>query len=143
MKSLSVLILSFIFTVSAYAQKSNDLFEYDEQQIKTEFKQLNQIEQYVNSHEGVSADEMGTKTDLLKNIEISKIATFNVKDNTLPLLPPFWWGCLLGGIGILLVYLITEDSNQTKRALTGCLVWGGVVALFYVVYAVAILSSGV
>ncbi len=49
---------------------------------------------------------------------------------------PFLWGCVLGWVGLLVVYLVTDgDKAQTKKALTGCLVGTGVeVALYLVLY---------
>ena len=39
-----------------------------------------------------------------------------------PIIPAFWWGCLFGPVGILVVYLVEDDSSQTKSAFWGCLV---------------------
>ena len=40
-------------------------------------------------------------------------------------IPGFWWGCVLGPVGILVVYLVTEnDKEEVKKALYGCIVSG-------------------
>ena len=51
----------------------------------------------------------------------------------------FLWGCAFGWVGLLIVYLVTDnDKEQTKKALWGCLANG--VAI--VVYATIIFNSG-
>ena len=36
-------------------------------------------------------------------------------------IPSFFWGCILGPMGIILVYLMTEDNDETKKAFWGFL----------------------
>jgi cytochrome c biogenesis protein CcdA len=48
-------------------------------------------------------------------------------------IPSFLWGCILGVVGILLVYILTDgDKAETKKALWGMLVWIGVWVVLYV-----------
>ncbi len=65
-----------------------------------------------------------------EGIDVTLMAT----DSEPPLgIPSFLWGCILGVIGILLVYILTDgDKLETKKALWGMLVWVGVWVILYV-----------
>ena len=57
----------------------------------------------------------------------------------LPLgIPGFWWGFCLSWVGILLVYLLMEDSadrkEQVKKAVIGALVGIGVWIVFWILF---------
>ena len=47
-------------------------------------------------------------------------------------IPSFIWGCVAGPVGVLVVYLVTEDNDETKKALLGCILWGVFVGGFFV-----------
>lgn len=52
-------------------------------------------------------------------------------------IPGFWWGCLLGPVGIGLAYIISDnDKHEAKAALTGCIIAGAVEVVVYLVYFV-------
>jgi hypothetical protein len=56
-------------------------------------------------------------------------------------IPSFIWGCVLGWIGILITYLVTQDSEETKKALYGCLIgWVGGF-LLYIIFVVLIFGG--
>jgi len=58
-------------------------------------------------------------------------------------IPGFWWGCVLGPVGILVVYLVTEnDKPEVKKALYGCLVSTGIWVIFEVIWIVALGNAG-
>lgn len=121
----------------------NKVLVYNQENINTTFEKLNEVEAFVEQNIEASFETI-KDTDLLKDIELDTNTLANVtKDTELPLnIPAFWWGCFLGGLGILLVYIITEDKEQTKKALYGCLTAGGVVAAIYIVLIAIGLSAG-
>ncbi len=121
----------------------NEVLVYNQENINTTFEKLNKVEAFVEQNTEASFETI-KNTDLLKDIELDTNTLDNVtKDTELPLnIPAFWWGCFLGGLGILLVYVITEDKEQTKKALYGCLTAGGVVAVIYIVLIAIGLSAG-
>ena len=50
-------------------------------------------------------------------------------------IPSFLWGCGLGVVGILVVYIVSdEDKVETKKALWGCLAWTAVVVVADVIW---------
>jgi cytochrome c biogenesis protein CcdA len=56
------------------------------------------------------------------------------QENEPPLgIPSFLWGCILGIVGVLIVYIITDgDKAETKKSLWGFLVAVGVYVVLYV-----------
>jgi hypothetical protein len=112
-------------------------FCLNEEVLDEKMSELNALDDFVSEEAGITyadLEEMGS--DLIANV--SDLATpmgASGSDDDLMGIPAFWWGCVLGWVGILLVYLLTDqDKEQTKKALWGCLVWTGVVAVFYVIY---------
>ena len=127
---------------SLNSESASDDLSFNQDFINQEFAALNRVESFVNTNENVDVskiEEMG----LLNNIKLdTNTNTSILMDDKLPLnIPAFAWGCFLGWIGILIVYLTTEDKEQTKKALYGCLVSGGVVAVIYIVYIIVVVSA--
>ena len=120
----------------------NEVLVYNQENINSNFEKLNKVEAFVEQNTEASFETI-KGTELLKDIELDTNTLANItKDNDLPLnIPAFLWGCFLGGLGILLVYIFTEDKDQTKKALYGCLTAGGVVAVIYIVLIAIGLSA--
>lgn len=121
----------------------NEALIYNPESINSHFEKLNKVEVFIEQNQEANLETI-KDTDLVKDIELdtNTLATIT-KDNELPLnIPAFLWGCFLGGLGILFVYIFTEDKDQTKKALYGCLTAGGVVAVIYIVLLAIGLSAG-
>lgn len=134
-KILSIFsILTLCYSLSFAAEPLN----YEPQKINSEFEQLNKIEQYVQNNEGTTLESL-KNNPLLENIKITDNASSSIVSGELPGgIPAFWWGCVLSWVGLILVYVITDkDKAQTKKALMGCLVSGGIYILWWV-FVVAI-----
>ncbi|WP_255069710.1 hypothetical protein [Lacihabitans sp. LS3-19] len=131
-KILSLIsILALSFTLATAAEPIN----YDAQDINAEFEQLNKIENYVQNNEGTTLESLQSQnSNLLTDINIEADAAASVAASDLPAgIPAFWWGCVLTILGVILVYVLTDKDNaQTKKALMGCIVTGGVYILYYV-----------
>jgi hypothetical protein len=134
-KILSIFsILALCYSLSFAAEPLN----YEPQKINSEFEQLNKIEQYVQNHEGTTLESL-KNNPLLENVKIADNTSSSIVSGELPGgIPAFWWGCVLSWVGLILVYVITDKDNaQTKKALLGCLVSGGLYILWWV-FVVAI-----
>ncbi|MFB0908348.1 MAG: hypothetical protein ACI9V1_001062 [Spirosomataceae bacterium] len=132
---LSVICLSFTFS---FAEDVKEVYDYDTT-IEEDFAQLNEIEAYVNAND-VTLDKLKAEnSSLLDGIEISNESSASLLADELPLgIPAFWWGCVLTVLGVVLVYVLTDqDKDQTKKALYGCLVTGVV----YIVLALVVGGS--
>ena len=56
-------------------------------------------------------------------------------------IPSFLWGMCLGLPGLAVVYFVTEDDEETKKALWGCLVSVAVYGVLYVLYVLLLGAS--
>lgn len=136
---LSILALSFTF---AYAEEP---MNFDSQNINSEFDQINKIEKYVQANDGVTLSQLKSEnSELLKGIDMEAQTMSTVAAGELPAgIPAFWWGCILTVVGVVLVYVLTDnDKEQTKKALMGCLVTGAAWILYVVVWGVVLGRSG-
>jgi hypothetical protein len=126
----------FMSCQGLWANQAND-FKYNKQQVQDEFSDLNLLEQTVIDNSFMTLSEMQSK-----NILSSKFSNLNLTTMMMdPALgiPGFWWGCVLGPVGILVVYLVTDnDKPEVKKALYGCLVSAGFWIIWEVVWVVAL-----
>jgi len=138
---LALMAFTFAFTVKA---GSADLFQLDEAKISTEMAQLNELENFVATNDGVSL------TNLLESNDPS-VANMDFAAPTGPMgamvgdpplgIPSFVWGLCLGIPGIAIVYFVAEDKEQTMKAVWGCVTQTGVVLVIYILMIVVFVSS--
>lgn len=120
------------------ANQASD-FKFDKQKAQTEFSDLNQLEQTV-MNTNLTLSEMQQKNMLSANYSNLNLASSMMMEPALGI-PGFWWGCVLGPVGIALVYILTEkDMHETKMALIGCIIPTVVYAVYY--FAVAATWGG-
>lgn len=144
-KILSVLSV-FCLTLSfAFATEPGEAFSFEEDQISAEFDQLNKIEKYVQESNVTLEELQAQNSDLVAGIDLSADTAGALAAADLPLgIPAFWWGCVLTILGVILVYVLTDqDKEQTKKALIGCLVTAGAYIIFYVVLYGLVWGTGV
>ena len=146
--TLVVTLLAFVLTsinaneidvfkpnVDAISQQ----LEADQLLMQSEFQSLDALEQKVKT-ENLTFVDIDPSTiqelSLKEDVRGSLVAVAGADD--LPLgIPGFWWGFCLGLVGILLVYILMEDSperkEQTKKAVIGALIWVGIWLLLWLV----------
>lgn len=129
MKKLNVLLVvgGLLLTNLVFAS-NGDLFQIDKEKINQEMAQLNELESFVLQNQDITYDDMLEAGNLLvMNLNTESSTMMPGMINT-PILPPFWWGCILGPVGVLLVWILEDDPPQTKSAFWGCLIstliWG-------------------
>lgn len=125
-------------TTPAPAVAESQVMTFNEQAVNAEFEKLNKLEEFVAANEGVTIEDV-QNTELTQDLKLDTNVTNAVAAGELPLgIPAFWWGCVLGLLGVLAVYLITDkDKDQTKKALYGCLAW----TVLWVVYYFVVLAT--
>ncbi len=118
MKKLLPVLAMMLFVSFSYA-KSASLFSYDAAKVEKALVSVNVLDDYV-SQAMVSADELQLDNPVLKNFS----ATPALPAGNHPVLgiPSLIWGLVLGWVGILIVYLVSEDNEETKKALYGCII---------------------
>jgi hypothetical protein len=137
-------ILSAKTIETALPNVDETVFSLDENQLNSVMQDLTNLENYVVQNNGVTYDLLAsTSNDLIKNVDNSSTPMGMANDSGSPLgISAFLWGCVLGWVGLLLVYIITNnDKPQVKKALTGCLVGTGIYIVFYVIYAAVLVDS--
>lgn len=143
--SFKYLFLTIVYVISgAIVSRAENpsLFHYDKDDFQNKIAHLNLLEEYVNTHEGVTLEHLYNESNSViqdMNLNNSTILS-SVSDGPLGV-PSFIWGCCLSWVGILIVYLVVQDSEEVKLALWGCLLNGAVVAICYVVYFMFILYT--
>ena len=120
-----------------------DEFNYDKQKVQDEFAELNGLEEVVIQNNFMSLSDMQSKNLLSSNFSNLNLSGSIMMEPALGI-PGFWWGCVLGPVGILVVYLVTENDNgEVKKALYGCLVsaafWIAWQVFWWVIYGNAFL----
>jgi hypothetical protein len=142
-KVLFTALLALIFNFGN-ATENADLFKIDDQEINAEFAQLNELEQFVEANEGLTLSEINTNNPLVQNLNNSSdiLGVLSTLRGEPPLgIPSFAWGACFGVAGIAIVYFVSDDRDETKKAFTGCVVVQGVVVLIYIVYVVIVGAS--
>lgn len=128
-----------IIALSSDARAINESFSYDIDEVNTQLAPLTKLEQLHINYPDKTFQELITDNELAG---YSFAAVSNSQSGfyePMPILPAFWWGCILGWVGILVVFLVTQDSLQTKSALWGCIV-GSLLGCF--IYVILIVSTG-
>ncbi len=129
MKKLLIVFLT-VFSVQAFATSES---VFDQPELGQDFKKLDKIESLVAAQPDLTFDTLKADFPELSS-GLSSETGINQTAGNMPLVGPFWWGCILGIVGLLLVYIITDnDKAQLKSALIGCvvgtLIWGTAWAL--------------
>ncbi|MFO8234645.1 MAG: hypothetical protein R6U04_04465 [Bacteroidales bacterium] len=120
-------------------------FTLDQEAFDEALSELNELDSYLALNEDLTYSDLeAAGSELITNIsDISApMGTAPQEDDALMGIPPFWWGCVLGWVGWLLVYVLTDqDKDQTKKAFTGCLISSGVSVAFTVLYYTVLATS--
>jgi len=125
MKKALLFATLFIFLSVGLSKASNvDMFSYDKQALDQEMAELTSLEAIVSQSSGF------TMTDLLANgnevaaklVDSGNYYDFDLLNEKTLGIGGFWWGCCLGPVGVVIVWLVGEDKDQTKKSLIGCVV---------------------
>jgi hypothetical protein len=118
-----------------FAAAHAELFNVDEQEINAEFAQLNELEQFVSANEGITLSEINPSNPLVQNVNNSSdiLGTLSSLKGEPPLgIPSIVWGICCSVPGVAIVYFVSEDEEETKKAVIGCAISGAVYVLYYV-----------
>jgi hypothetical protein len=151
LKSLSVLLACLMLitqTQSLSARPSEiglpsldeSVLVLDEEALELAMQDLNQLDEFLDVNSGVTfADLESAESELIAGFENSTTPLGMEHEGEPPLgIPSFLWGCILGVVGILFVYILTDgDKDETRKALWGMLVWVGVVVVGWVILGAA------
>lgn len=141
MKSLLLTLFAVFFSVTALIAGQADDFKIDRQKVQDEFADLSRLEQTVVVNDYLTLSEMKDNNLLSAEFASMNLSSSMMMESALGI-PGFWWGCIFGPLGILVVYLVSDnDRDEVRSAFTGCIVGTAVSAVFYLIYALAITST--
>jgi hypothetical protein len=143
MKKLLLVLCVTVFALGSVLANDSQLFTYDKGSVKKAVSDMSQVEQLINQNPNVSVDQLMAEGKLNASFDATSSSPFSVVGEPPLGIPSFLWGCLLGWVGLLIVYLITEDKEETKKALWGCVAATAVWIIFYVAFWGTIFASGV
>jgi hypothetical protein len=125
-------------------------FNDDLNAMEQEFSGLNALEQAVDAR-NVTYNELAAENSALLNsvtenqdLGNALLGAGGKGDERALGIPGFWWGFILGLVGVLIVFLVVDDSSkkaQVRKALIGCVVGGLVYTLLYLLLVVGTLFS--
>ncbi len=139
------LILAGVFAIAGFNASANNssLFSYNKSDVNSKLNCVTAVENFVNQNEGVTIANLnadGQQLVAAANLTEATSISASLLDGPVGI-PSFVWGLCLSVTGILVVYLVTQDGDETKKALFGCLLGGVVYGVFYVIYVIAVIGS--
>ena len=121
-KSILTFIALAMISVSFANQQSSELFNYSQTEVDAELALLNTIEAKVEANPGIDFKAVQSQDAQLLAEANLQPTTANQAANGPLLIPSFIWGCVLSVVGVAIVYFVTDDMGETKKAVLGCLV---------------------
>lgn len=122
-KILLLASLALMIAGSSFAGQA-ELFSYDQEALNMEMASLTDLENFVAENPGVTmSDLVASENNLVADISNSN--TFQGFDSMYEEafgIGGFWWGCCLGPVGVLVVFLVADDSSQTRKSIVGCII---------------------
>lgn len=112
-----------------------DLFSYDKEKLETEMSDLQEAEDYLYTHQELGfqglkevkpelVHQLGSKACSMGGIDaIGGPRIWNI--------PSYFWGCCLGPVGVILVYITIDDPAETKKSFMGFVTWGVTLTAYY------------
>ena len=148
LKSASIILVISMLSAqyhSVYAKEitiappelDESAFSYDEAVLNGVLSDLDELDVYLESNQDATYESLSASgSDLIADIE-STASPMGMagQDGEPPLGIPSWlWGCVFGIIGVLLVYILTDnDKEEAKKAMWGCLAGTAVSVVLYMV----------
>lgn len=120
-------------------------FENSSEQINNQLNDLNELNNIVIAND-VNFEELSvTHSDLVAETNLSA-ASEGIMENhpDTPLgIPGFWWGFVLGWLGMLVIYLTMDEGSGRKEQVMNAL-WGCIIStLFWTALWVLVIAASV
>jgi len=146
--TLSFLLLnmqSFAFnlksTVNITDSEIQATANFDDSEIYQAFADISSLDKYLQTNEDKTYSDLKTEdVSMLNGVSSSTTLPLgSPESDELALgIPSFLWGCVFGVLGVVIVYIMTDDNKvQTKKAVYGCVASTIVGIVFYAVIIAA------
>jgi len=138
MKKLLLSLCLVLFAGFAAMANNTDLFKLDYNAVRTELSGLDQLATMVQANSDLTYTTLQlSNANLVSSLRLVSESTGGPNGSKNPVLgiPSYLWGCGLGVVGMLVVYIVSnQDMGETKKALWGCLTWTGIAIIIDVVW---------
>lgn len=135
MKRIFLFLFSTLFLLTVTYASQADLFSVNSDAIYAEMAELVELEAHVATTNQTYTELQFEESALIANLSVADGMSGMYLLEGPPLgIPSFLWGFCLGVPGLAVVYFVTEDSDETKKALWGCVISGVVSAVIYGVW---------
>ena len=143
MRIITVLLMVVgLFVAKVSFAGSADLFNYDAKAVQSELSALNAVDQFVEQNDVTYAQLLQMNNPLASGLSYGTTGAFGIQMlEPVAGIPSFVWGFCFGVAGIAVVYFVTEDNDETKKAAYGCVAGTVVSAGCYFIYVLAILGG--
>ncbi len=156
LKAFSVFFALLLFGMQTFAfslKASSPITEneiqavsaFDDAEIYDAFAGMADLDQYLATNTNKTYTDVSKENcALLNGVSATTSLPLSASSDQEALgIPSFLWGCVFGIIGLLVVYLMTDNNKeQTKKALYGCIVGTVVsVGLYVLIFAAAATTS--
>lgn len=145
-KTLILICLLIVVGVGKSMASHADLFSYDAVTIANQMAPLNQLEEYILENPGITLSQIAGSGNIPASLVVDPngINGFNRMNEKVLGIPGFLWGCTIGWVGILIVYLNGADPHELKQATIGCIaeaaVWVGCYVSIYLIYGASLMT---
>ena len=124
MKKITILLMvvGLFFAKSSFAGTA-DMFNYDANKVQVELSGLDAINQYVEQTDMSYSEMVQSNSPMASTLSYGQTGAYGIQ-----LLEPAWgipsyaWGFCCSLPGVAVVYFVTEDMDETKKAGIGCAV---------------------
>ena len=131
MKKVTLVLAILGLFLTGFAGNAG-LFSFDADKVNAELSELTVLESFVTENGGTYADLLNTNNSLVENVSNSTFAFGATGFEPVMGIPSFIWGFCFNVAGVAIVYFVSEDMDETKKAFYGCIVSG---VLYFAWYA--------
>ena len=136
-----ILLLLLIIPFFGFSSDS-DLFEVDQKKVDSYMINIDEIESLVqqNNNDYLTTYELNPQLFEKSNLNTTLNLSLVYGEPALGI-PSFIWGLCCGISGLAVVYFVTDDTEETKKALYGCATSGVVGGIIYIISASASVAA--
>ena len=123
----TLLLLLLIIPFFGFSSDS-DLFEVDQKKVDSYMINIDEIESLVQQNNNDYLTTYELNPQLFEKSNLSTTLNFSLVYGE----PALGWGLCCGVSGLAVVYFVTDDTEETKKALYGCATSGVVGGILYI-----------
>lgn len=129
-------MLTLLFTGLFAANKAH--FRFNEAEMNQALQQVEAAEQFVKQHSGVTYQELHQNF----KVKLSPRPVISAGEPEKALgIPSFCWGGCCGIAGLAIVYFVTENKDETVKALWGCIATTVIYVAVYFIAGIGTLAT--